>query len=212
MPIEEPESGPVRYAFGQTYPTIASFYSAIQDCIAKLPENIFTGQKQLQLIRADFPLNPISNKADALAAIDLIKAQGEGASGSPLYGPNPDDMSHYYLFGELYHEKTLVRTTPNHWEYSGEDLPFPASDDIYPMAPITASGYPQSAQFDCAFTAMLQQLQQAWVLGGQEGAVQLIAAQTAMGGLGQLAIALMTTPIEQTGQTYGPCFRYVPRN
>ncbi|HEX3147667.1 MAG TPA: ferritin-like protein [Gemmataceae bacterium] len=210
MTIEEPESGSVRFALGQTYPTIGAFYTAIQDCIRKLPGNPFTGTKQLTIARPDFELTPITCPAEAIAGLALIKEQGEGESGSPLYGPNPDDLAHYYLFGELYHEKALVQVSPNNWQYTGDAMPFPAPDEIYPMAPIPAGGYPQSLAFDKTFTQMLGQLQQAWTLGGTPGAAQLTLAQETMGQLGQLAVELMQTPVT-TGSphTMAPCFRFV---
>lgn len=212
MPIEEPESGPVKYALGQAYPTIGAFYTAIQECIKKLPPEIFTGERQLVIGRSDFPLTAVKTQADALAAIEMIKSQGEGTSSSPLYGPDPTaDMSHYYLFGELYHEHLLVPVPgKDAWEYTGDELPFPAPGDIYPMAPIPAGGYPESTAFDGVYSKMLRQLESAWRLGGSEGAAQLTAAQMTMSSLGTLAVALMQQKIGQSELTYGPCFRYVP--
>jgi hypothetical protein len=210
MTIEEPETASVRFAFGQTYPTIGAFYTAIGECIRKLPDRTFTGTRQLTLARPDFTLNPITTASEALAGIELIKEQGEGESGSPLYGPNPADMAHYYLFGQIYHEKVLEQVSPNTWTYTGEDIPFPSADEIYPMATVPECGYPESLPFDRTFTRMLFHLQKAWELGGPEGAAELTRAQETMSALGQLAIRLMETPTEPGGAlTMGPCFRFV---
>src|SRR5262249_6427108 len=98
MTIEEPgPGGGARFPFGQTYPTIGAFYTAIQQCIRKLPGDVFTGARQLVLTRPDFPLKAITTAGEALNAIEVIKEQGEGESGSPLYGPDAADMAHYYL-------------------------------------------------------------------------------------------------------------------
>jgi hypothetical protein len=210
MIIEEPETANVRFALGQTYPTIGAFYTAIQECIRKLPGNLFTGARQLVLSRADFPLKAIKTANDALAAIELVKEQGEGISGSPLYGPDPADMAHYFLFGMVYHEKTLIHVSPNNWQYNGDSIPFPVAGEIYPMAPVPKGGYPEGLPFERAFTSMLYQLQKAWELGGTEGAAQLTQAQQTMDSLGQLAIKLMQTPTGPSSQqTMGPCFRFI---
>jgi len=208
MIIEEPETGPVRFALGQTYPTIGAFYTAIQDCIRTLPAGVFTGARQLVLTRTGFSLGAITTPAEAIAALELVKEQGEGTTGSPLYGPNADDMAHYWLFGEVYYEKALVQVTPGNWQYSGDDIPFPAPDEIYPMAPIPSGGYSQSQPFDQAFTRMLFQLQKAWEFGDT---AQLTQAQQTMGTLGQLAVQLMKTPTGPgSTRTLGPCFRFDP--
>ncbi|QJW93565.1 ferritin-like domain-containing protein [Frigoriglobus tundricola] len=210
MVIEEPHAGSVRYAFGQTFPTIGAFYTAIEDCIRKQPGLVFSGQKQLVLTRPDFPLPAIATAA-ALSALDLIKQQGEGADGGPLYGPSPADLAHYFLFGQIYYEKALVQVAPNDWQYTGDAVPFPRADEIYPMAPVPPAGYADSLPFDRKFTQMLFQLQKAWELGGPAGGAELLSAQETMGELGDLAVRLMTTPVAPgSAQTMGPCFRFVP--
>ena len=100
--------------------------------------------------------------------IDLVKEQGEGTASSPLYGPNPGDKAHYYVFGELYHERLLVEESPGVWRYSGTPIPFPT--DIYPIAPIPPAGYSQSQSFNETYSEMLRELDAAWELGGDTGA------------------------------------------
>ncbi len=208
MTIEEPECGPIKYYLGQTYPTIGEFYSAIQDRVKLLRPDEIAPTKQLA--SAKLGLTPIGTVPQALAALETIKEQGEGTSSSPKYGPNPGDFAHYYVFGEMYHGKRLVEVTPGNWEYSGAAVDFPKPDGIYPMAPILATGYPESMAFNRAFTNMLQELQQAWDLGHEGGGDgHLTAAETQMGSLGDPAAQLMTTKIPGSNLTYGPCFKLV---
>ncbi len=169
MPIEEPDPGPVKFSLGQTYPTIGSFYNAIQDCIRALPPDIFTGQRQLSLTRAGFRLKSVHSQAEALEGLEMIKDQGEGNEGTPFYGPDPADLAHYFLFGQLYHGRALVQVAgASCWDYDGEPIDFPAPSEIYPMAPVPPGGYPEGAAFDAAFSEMLRELQGAWDTGGQE--------------------------------------------
>lgn len=212
MPIEAPEPGSVTYSRGQTYPTIGAFYTAIADCIHALGEEIFTGERQIELDRADFRLAAINTRADALAGIDLIKGQGEGTAASPLYGPNPDDIAHYFLFGELYHERLLVQLPDGHWDYSGDALPLPDPGDIYPMAPVPSGGYPESRAFDQLYSQMLRELEGTWRVGGDEGKALFTSAQESMGLLGAEAIKLMATPIPGSSLNFGPDFRYIAQD
>ena len=210
MVIEEPENGPIRYSQGQTYPTIGAFYSAIQESLRKLPDHAFSGDRQVVLNRPDFALGAVATRDDALNAIETIKEQGEGESGSPLYGPGASDMAHYYLFGQIFYERTLVEVAPGDWQYTGDEITFPTADEIYPMAPVPAGGYPEGDRFDREYTRMLAQLQDAWEQGGAAGGAALTQAQRTMGELGRLAVELMETPV-QTGSpfTMGPGFRLI---
>lgn len=209
MEIEKPENGPIAFFRGQTYPTIGAFYTAIATAFSKLCPSTVTGERQIVLTRPDFRLDAIRTVPDALAAIELIKEQGEGTESSPLYGPSPDDKAHYYLFGELYHEKALVELSPGHWSYSGDSRPFPLQHDIYPMAPIPAAGYPECRAFNEKYSEMLHELQLAWQFGGTTGSAHLANAFVVMGELGPLARTLMLTEITPGGPTMGPSFHLV---
>ena len=58
---------------------------------------------------------PIKSIADAQAAILLIKGEGEGTEGSPNQPPTGNaTFAHYYVFKEIYTEKTLVQDAPGH--------------------------------------------------------------------------------------------------
>src|SRR5262249_35782539 len=83
-------------------PTIGEFYDAIQKAFESLPGEAVTGNRQ---VTCDFStvnnlsVTAITSKADALAAIALIKEEGEGTTTSPLdpsEGVPDGDFSHYY--------------------------------------------------------------------------------------------------------------------
>lgn len=206
MEIERPECGAIGFFQGQTYPTIGAFYSAILDAFSNLCPSDVTGQRQIEL--PAFQLYAIRTIRDAQTAIQLIKEQGEGTSSSPLYGSSADDKSHYYLFGEIYYEKSLTEISPGHWSYSGDDRPFPLPHEIYSMAPIPAEGYVESRAFDEKYSAMLHELQSAWQIGGTNS-THLTNAFALMRELGKEARTLMQTEIMPGGATFGPAFRLV---
>ncbi len=208
MAIEEPEFAPIVWFKGQTFPTIGAFYTAIEKRVAKLDPHEITGERQLSLNKPDFPLKAIKTVSDAVAAIDLIKAQGEGTSSSPLYGPNPTDISHYFLFGEIYNGKQIKKVDANKWTYSGDPVPFPDPKDIYPMAPIPSQGYPESREFNAVYATMLNELQTAWELGEAKGGIHLTKAMIQMTKLGSLATDLMQKEtVPGSGVTLGPTFQ-----
>ncbi len=201
MQIEYPEFGPIALIAGETYPTIGAFYDAILAAFQLLPPGSITGARQLT--SGGVGLYTITSLADADKAIKEIKEQGEGTRQSPEQGGFGSGLAHYYTFAEIYHERTLVQGKDGRWTYTGTPIPFP---DVYPMAQVPAGGYPQSQDFDKAFSAMLGNLQAAWSNGDQS---QLSAAVQAMRTLSEPARALMQIPLPDRRGTYGPDFRLV---
>ncbi len=209
MEIEKPEFGPVVWFRGETYPTIGAFYTAIAGRVARLKPEEVPGERQIKLAKP-FKLNPIGSVQDALDGIRLIKEQGEGTSASPLFGPSAADVAHYYSFGEIYHEKQLKQESSGKWCYSGDPLPFPKPEGIYPVAPVPAAGCPESRAFNEVYGKMLRELQLAWDAGGGEGGGHLTTAMGLMTQLGPLAVALMQKEIPSGGgKRFGPTFQPV---
>lgn len=209
MQIEAPEHGPITWFRGQTFPTIGAFYSAIERKLERMTDKDIPGYRQITFIKDDFRLEPIQSVKEALKVIRFIKEQGEGTSGSPLFGSSPNDVSHYYRFGEIYHEKQLKEVAPGRWCYCGDDLPFPTPAGIHRMAPVPRQGYPQSLPFNRVYTEMLHELQSAWNLGGVDGGLHLTSSFTLMGRLGPLAVQLMEQEITPGGETLGPAFHFL---
>lgn len=116
--IEEPFQDPARPEPRPYYPSVAAIYDHIGDGIAALapvgqPTNLFIGGDDPQISNADFGappdyvwydirLLPVTDRASALAAIALIRAQGEGATAS-------DPNSHFAIVRRMQDEwRTLT--------------------------------------------------------------------------------------------------------
>ncbi len=198
MEIEKPDFAPVVTAFhlGETYATIGAFYGAIEAAINSLTDADFTGGKQITTL-----VTAVTNKAEALAAIKLIREEGEGTPTNPKSGSK---LAHYYRFGEIYHGKKAVLTDTG-WKYSGDPIAFP---ECYPMAPVPAGGYAESLEFDTTFKTMLDQLHQAWSTGLDS---HVDAAIETMQDLTAKARVIIQKPLpDGSGLNYGPSFVFVP--
>ncbi|NMO90362.1 ferritin-like domain-containing protein [Actinomycetospora sp. TBRC 11914] len=208
MEIELPQSGPVLFAEGSAFPTIGALYSAIAHAYAALPSSAITGDRQIAIGGGTGAASTITDADDAAAAIARIKEQGEGSTTSPVGDPNTpgDDLAHYYQFAEIFYGRRLVANADGVFEFTGAELPFP---QVLPMAEVPAAGYPESADFDKAYTEVLGDLQQAWETGDQpvNGQKPSSAAVGAMFGLESLAVTLMTTPRTDGPGNLGPDFK-----
>jgi hypothetical protein len=115
-------------AAADQYGTIGQFYDAIIAQIRSLGEAIFTGDPARQVVDPVwFPadqLFPVTNVESAVAAIEIIKTQGEGTPADPL---NPSGVpAHYYRFQEIIKGRRLVAdpSTPEGYSFSGAPVPF----------------------------------------------------------------------------------------
>lgn len=96
------------------YETVGAFYAALEDDLrafhAEHGEEAFVGDPELQLGQAEAPLPgiaPVKCLPTALAALDSIVAQGEGA-------PGYSETSHYSLFAAIREElAALQRANPD---------------------------------------------------------------------------------------------------
>ena len=132
MVIESPETPLDGDASDAEGITIGQFYRHLHDEIIALnkEQNIFTGKPELQL-QTGFPalqIAPVTDEASALAAIEMIVAQGEGTSMSPL---DPEhELAHYYKFAEIYYGRALVpnpdlaAATKTPWVFAGHPIAF----------------------------------------------------------------------------------------
>lgn len=211
MQIEYPEAGPVAKT-SETYATIGDFYTAIENAFENLPSGSITGDKQITSSVAGHNITPITSLAEAKAAIDLIKEQGEGTSNSPEIPNSGDELAHYYKFAEIYHGNKLVENPAGSgtWTYTGDSITFP---DTHPMAKVPAGGYPdKSKAFNQSYSSLLDDLQKAWEEGGSSGGNYLGSAIGTMIGLKSTAVALMQEwidPNDHSKGTYGPSFQYI---
>jgi hypothetical protein len=221
MSIEEPEETvePVdRRGYpggpGQANPyTIGWFYDELKRALTDL-----SGAGQVTFGHTDQQVSDwtgtgklyvIGSLEDALAAIDEIKVQGEGAA--PL---DPDDedreLAHYYKFSEIVHGRRIV-VGPGGYSYTGEHIPFDP-EGVYPMMDDPdASQYPDgsralilSNQFAETYRTLLNGLHRTF--NGEPG--YLGEAVGVMYSLSVIARQLMQTPSGRgDGTTAGPSFQ-----
>jgi Ferritin-like len=159
MQIEYPEFPPVALV-ADAPATIGAFYDTIAAGFTTVNPAINTSAFQVNSGEA----TPIKSVADALAAIALIKGEGEGTKGSPDQpAPGQTTFAHYYLFKEIYTQKTLVQDAAGNWSFTGAAIPFPTWFDFQQS---TATPSPSLA-FNQAVTQLLIGLQACWTSGAK---------------------------------------------
>ncbi|MEU1617262.1 ferritin-like protein [Streptomyces sp. NPDC005722] len=210
MAIETPESTLPEPSAGP--PTIGDFYNGVVTAfLDHRPELSVRGQIG-QRIGPD-ELRPMRTLDDVVAAVEIIKEQGEGSSDSPE-APTGEavgghrDLAHYFAFAEIYHGRALEETD-GLWEFSGPPIPFP---DVHPMGVVPRGGWPHPPReaatllrrFDTAYGDLLRGLESAWQ-SADHGALN--RAIRTMEELEEPALALMEIPLGDGRHTYGPQFR-----
>ena len=192
------------------FSTIGAFYDAIKEAFEEIkPEYSLHGQ--VTGPRTGWAINRIEA---VQRAIDTIKEQGEGASGTPV-DYDPSDWCHYYRFAEIAKGRKIVKISdnPKKWAYGTEEMPFP---EVRPVAKLPKGGYDRDRvtgavlhlldRFDTAFTEMVDELQATWCGGGQAA---LWRAIQAMFHLQEFGLALMKIPRYDGKGNYVPRWRYV---
>jgi hypothetical protein len=211
------------------YETIGQFYDAIKqgfrDLSATLGEtNIFCGDPARQVTDQHFysgggRIIAVNNLATALAALDEIVEQGEGANhvqvwdgDSDVFHPERDQVAHYFRFRELklgrrYRRGDTPRSGPTgdpisiDWNAVRPMRTNPRTSDHVAGSPIRLA----QEDFNRSYCGLLRLLEQAFngapqSLGATIGAMYTLKAQ---------AQALMQMPIEDGVATAGPTFEYV---
>jgi hypothetical protein len=157
MQIEYPEFPPVALAGGPA--TIGAFYDTIAEGFTTVNPAINPNNFAVNSGEA----TPIKSVADALAAISLIKGEGEGTVGSPDQPPAGTTFAHYYVFKEIFTEKSLVQDAAGHWSFSGAAIQFPTTFNFQQS---TATPSPSLA-FNQALSQLLIGLQACWTSGSK---------------------------------------------
>ncbi len=174
MQIEYPEFPPVALVAGSPPATIGAFYDAIAESFKQVNPAINAGAFAVNSGEA----TPIKSVADALAAIELIKAEGEGTVGSPNQPPSGNTtFAHYYAFKEIFTQKALVQDAAGHWSFTGDAIQFPTWFDFQQS---TATPSPSLA-FNQALSQLLIGLQACWTSGAKPS----IGAMTRLRTLGK---------------------------
>jgi hypothetical protein len=214
---------------GDNYETIGQFYDAIKQGFRELSAalgeaNAFCGDPARQVTDQHFysgggRIIGIDNLATALAALEEIVEQGEGAGhaqvwdgDSDVFHPERDQVAHYYRFQELKLGRRYRRGDTPGSGPTGDPISIDW-DAVRPMRtnPRTADhvvGGPirlAQEEFNHSYCALLRRLEEAFNGGPQ----MLGAAIGAMYSLKAQAQALMQMPTEDGLATAGPTFQYV---
>jgi hypothetical protein len=202
MQIEKPEHPLALFRLEETFTSIGKFYEAVADALTALQPSLTTNGQ----LTAPIGVSVLSNIPEALAAVERIKEQGEGTGTSPFF---KESLAHFYKFGEIFHGKRLIETSPGKFAFAGAAVPFP---NVLPMARVPAGGWPKPlpdavrqalAQFDAAYRDVLQKLEDAWASGSQSKLDDAVV--TMVTGLSGPALTLMRIPFAG-GFNYGPDF------
>jgi hypothetical protein len=171
--IEKPEFPPVGMALAARPATIGAFYDTIKGGFSSVTPAIVAGAPFVPINEvtngtpiADPPNGQITSIADALAAIDRIKREGEGTAGDPDQPPDDvadgEDLAHYYVFEQIRRGKQLIKNAAGHWVFDGPAIQMPTVFDFHRS---TASPDPSLA-FNATLGQLLGALEQCWVPGG----------------------------------------------
>jgi len=202
MQIEKPEHPLAVFRLEETFTSIGKFYEAVAGALVALDPPLTTDGQ----LMAPIGVSVLSDIAQALAAIERIKQQGEGTGTSPYFN---GQLAHFYKFGEIYHGRRLIEISPGKFAFAGAGVPFP---NILPMARVPDGGWPKPlpddvraalAQFDAAYRDVLQKLDDAWAAGSQSKLDDAVVAMVVA--LSGPALTLMRIPFAGGGN-YGPDF------
>jgi hypothetical protein len=192
------------------FATIGEFYDAIAAAFAELKPALAV-EGQVIGPRTGWAIDSLKS---VQRAINTIKEQGEGSSGTPV-DFDPSDWSHYYRFAEIEKGRKIVAVPGENkkWMYGEEEVPFP---DVWPVAKLPRGGYDRDRvtgavehlmeAFDKSFTRMVDELQATWANGDQAA---LWRAIEAMFGMQEHALALMKIPRYDGKGNYVPRWRYL---
>ena len=229
MVIEQPETpldfpvGPNMLLAAPEQPlTIGQFYQHIAEAFRAGGEALFTGNPARQV--SSWRIQPVTDLASALAAINTIIEQGEGTPESPLDAGlmESQEMAHYYRFAEIYNGYQLIPNThapadapfDERYIYGGDPIIYEPAGvwpvvtnpkrTTYPHGSVAAFA---NQTFNYTYTSLLKSLHQTFN-GSPDTINTAIGLMEALKGQ---AIGLMKLPYTTDGLTNaGPSFQYQP--
>jgi len=228
LQIERPAQ-PTAVPEADGYETIGQFYEAVEDGLRKLcarlgEETVFSGDPARQVSDIHFrhstgKLQAVTSLDSALAALDEIVEQGEGAAhaevwdgDADVFHPEREEVAHYYRFQELKLGRRYQRGDTPQSGPTGEALEIDYGG-VAPMRPDPRLsdhpvGHPirdAQEEFNHTYAAVLHLLDQAF-----NGSPRMLSVATGtMYALKSQAEALMRMP-DGEDRTAGPTFDYVP--
>ena len=209
-PVEQLFNDPDFTPSGST--TIGQFYGALLRQFDLLSPSISTtGQVDLSglffgVFNVPAPFGNdfiIRSLDDVQAGIELITRQGEGTAAGPFESrSHPDELAHFYQFGEIFHAHRLTRTSP--FSYTDADVKMPPVHMVSPAD----DARPESIEFNRAYTSVLQNLELAWNGGGSAALAKAVGGMPALGGaadtLIQTGAGPAFVPVDDTGAPVPP--------
>lgn len=231
LKIEQP-APPCAPPESDGYETIGQFYQAIvrglRELCAQIGEsNVFCGDPARQVKTDAFyscggRIITIENLTTALAALEEIVQQGEGADhlqvwdgDCDVFHPERGQVAHYYRFQQLklgrrYRRGDTARSGPTgdpiivDWDGVRPMRSNPRTADHPPGSPIRRA----QDEFNRTYCTILHLLERAF-----DGSPQILGTVIgAMYGLKAQAQTLMQLPTEDGLATAGPTFEYMPAN
>lgn len=195
--VNDPESVPSHSML------IGEFYDAVQHAFeARSPD--FSTARQIDLDDSFFKGSfVVANLDDVRTGIDLIKRQGEGTSAVPFENrAEPEELAHFYQFGEIAHDHRLTRTAP--FTYTGDVVQMPAVRTVAPADPTA----PVATQFNRLYSDLLGDLERAWDGGGSDALGDAVGKMFALGGAAERMIRQGVGPpfvvVDASGSPLGP--------
>jgi hypothetical protein len=233
LTIERPAVFPKDIETEPNLPAPERTIGQVYDCIMRAFEEYDPPMKTDYQITGPLAWLTFGSYKEVHQGIRIIQLQGEGSTEPIRPGNKPparpsqewakSNLAHYYRFNEIRHGKRLIRDSASgKYVYQGEyDQP-----EVWPMAKVPRGGYREADvapevwqlvdRFDHTYSKLLRLLQNAWTPAELNaeipcGQAAIIRAIDVMFELEHSAKPLMTIPIPgKRGQTYGPCFRYIP--
>lgn len=206
--------------------TIGEFYNLIKEDLISVckefgEQQVFTGRKECQISEEYYwrgggtPI-VVTNLEQAIAAIDLIVEQGEGASfdGHPSFFDGEKDIPHYFRFNEIYMERRYKKDDDPTKPPTGERIEVDYSQ-VYPIKPnCKSSDFIRSSEltnlnnlFNEGYSNMLAQLEEGF--NGNPSSFYT-AILNGMHKLTALAINMVQIPIpgDSAGRNAAPSFEW----
>jgi Ferritin-like len=205
MAIEEPAThlvdDPDFVPSGSTL--IGDFYDAVQHAFEARSQDL-SAARQIDLDNSFFKGSfVVANLDDVRAGIDLIKRQGEGTSAKPFENrADPEELAHFYQFGEIAHGHRLTRTAP--FTYTGDAVQMPVVRTVAPADPTA----PAATQFNRLYSDLLGDLERAWDGDGSDALGDAVDKMSALGRAAERMIQQGVGPpfvvVDTSGSPLGP--------
>jgi Ferritin-like len=227
--IEEPDQPIVAIAADEGGNSIGAFLRKIERVFRTLDPAEIRPVRQIEFDLSARHGNKIVAMTDldtVLHSLEIIAEQGEGTTSSPEnpFPLEPGELSHFYVFRELYHGRRLERDARGMWTFTGDLVALPRT---YAAAEVPAGGWcadqynapPALAVkdaldgFNLSYSDMLREFQAAWAADEPgERAGHVDTAIRSMAEMRDQAREIMRIPLpDGSGWHYCPEFRYVPR-